>query len=211
MNRLFSVTRRRPHVVDVSIPLLSGGVDGYRLQWATNFDAAFTAIITATNVGFLDSNVNRNVIETQPVTDKVRIVFDPTTYSIPDTSSFWLQFVPMTGGAPGTAGAPTLILPSEANHGVGLVVIHGNAPSAASSAASLQLDLPRLMQDFKVHNESTTKDLFIATEASGPEILVPKTSDIQSLGFVATQGSLYVRGDSAIVAFSASFTLSFPR
>ncbi len=212
MNRLFSVTRRRPHIVDLSTPVVAG-VDGYRLKWAANFDGVFAAIITSTNVGFLDSNVNRNVLETQPTTGTyVRIVFDPTTYSIPDASSFWLQFFPITGGLEGTPGAPTLVLPDAARHGVGIVTIHGTAPNAASSAGSLQLDLPMLMQDFKVHNESGAKDLFIATEAGGAEILIPKAStDVQSLGFLGTQGTLYVRGDNATVVFSASFTLAFPR
>ena len=208
--RLFSIRRRRPHIIDLYTPNVAG-VDGYRLKWAANFDGVFATILTSTRIGFLYDNVNRNVIETQPIGNDVRIVFDPTTYSIPDASSFWLQFFPVIGGVEQTPGAPTLVLPDGARHGLGLVTIHGTAPNAASSAGSLQLDLPMLMQDFKVHNESTTKDLFVATEASGPEVAVPKSSDIQSLGFLGTQGTLYVRGDSATVVFSATFTLAFPR
>lgn len=211
MNRLFSIRRRRPHIVDFYTPFVYG-VDGYRIKWAQNFDGVFSDIITSTNVGFIDGNVNRNVIETQPTTGKdVRIVFDPATYSIDDSKSFWLKFVPVTGGIEGSPGAPTLVLPDAAHHGVGLVIIHGEAPNAASSAGSLQLDLPMLMQDFRAHNESMTKALYISTEESGPEVQIPKSTDIQSIGLVPTQGSIYVRGDSAVVPFSLAFTLAFPR
>lgn len=211
MDRLFSIWRRRPHIVDLYTPV-QATVDGYRLKWAANFDGVFATILTSTNVGYLDPNVNRNVIETQPTTGTyVRIVFDPTTYAIPDASAFWLRFFPVTGGVEGTGGAPTLVLPDSANHGVGIVVIHGDAPNGATSANSLQLDLPRIMQDFHVHNEESANDLFISTEAGGSEVMIPRSTDLQSLGFLATQGSLYVRGGGAAVTFSASFTLAFPR
>jgi hypothetical protein len=211
MNRLFSVRRRRPNIVDIDTPKVYG-VDGYRLKWDTNFDGAFaTTFLTSTNVGFLDDAVNRNVIETQPVTDKVRIVFNPATYSITDTLPFWLKFVQVIGGVEQTPGAPTLVLPDASHHGVGLVTIHGDAPSGATVANSLQIDLPMLMQDFRVHNESTARDLYLATEANGPEVMVPKSSDIQSLSFLATQGSIYVRSLGGTATFSLSFTLAFPR
>jgi hypothetical protein len=196
--------------VDIDTPKVYG-VDGYRLKWGANFDSVFATILTSTNIGFLDDAVNRNVIETQPVTDKVRMVFNPATYGIPDTSQFWLQFFPVIGGAEQTPGAPTLVLPDSAHHGVGLVVIHGDAPNGATSANSMQLDLPMLMQDFKIHNEEAGNDLFISTEAGGPEVMVARSTIIQSLGFLPTQGSIYVRGGGAAVTFSLSFTLAFPR
>jgi len=210
MNRLFSVRRRRPNIVDIDTPKVYG-VDGYRLKWAANFDAAFTTFLTSTNIGFLDDAVNRNVIETQPVTGKVRMVFNPATYSIPDASAFWLQFFPVIGGVEQTPGAPTLVLPDSAHHGLGLVVIHGDAPNGATSANSLQLDLPMLMQDFQVHNEDTAQDLYISTEAGGPEIMIAKSTNMQSLGFLPTQGTIYVRGGGGAATFSLSFTLAFPR
>lgn len=205
MNRLFSVRRRRPNIVDFYTPVVYG-VDGYRIKWAANFDTAFTTIITSTNVGFLDPNVNRNVIETQPTTGKdVRIVFDPASYTITDTDQFWLQFVPVTGGVEGTAGAPTLILPSSANHGVGIVVIAGTA----ASSAPIQLDLPMLMQDFRFRNEDTANDLLIGTVEGGPVTTVPPGET--SLSLLGTQGSVYVQGDVGDVDFSASFTLAISR
>jgi hypothetical protein len=163
MNRLFKIGRRRANIVDLYTPFVYG-VDLYRLKWAQNFDGAFTAIINSTNVGFIDSNVNRAKVETQPTTGTdVRIVFDPTTFAIDDTKSFWLLFVPVTGGVEGTPGAPTLILPESAHKGLGLVTIAGNAPAAA-----LQLDLPFLAADLRVHNEELTNYVFLGSEAGGP-------------------------------------------
>lgn len=202
MNRLFSIRRRRPNIVDIDTPL-QAGVDGYRLKWATNFDGVFASALTSTRNGFIDDNVNRAVIESQPVTGKVRIVFDPDTYSITDTSAFWLQFVPVTGGVEGTPGAATLVLPSTANHGVGVVVIAGTAPNAAP----LQLDLPGLMQDIRFTNTDAANPLLVATEDGGPQMSFLFEQGVEGLTMLGTQGSIYVQGGTGDVDFSASFTL----
>lgn len=206
MNRLFSIRRRRPNIVDLDTPKIAG-VDGYRLKWAQNFDDMFADILTSTNVGFIDDNVNRMVIEGQPVQGKVRIVFDPDTYSITDTSAFWLKFVPVTGGVEGTPGAPTLVLPSTANHGVGIVVIAGTAPSAGP----LQLDLPRIMQDIRFVNQDGANNLLVASEEGGPQYAILPEVGEQTYGLMGTQGTIYVQGESGDVDFSASFTTAFPR
>lgn len=220
MNRLFGIARRRPNYVDVITPFTYGS-DGYRLKWAANFDAvSFTTFITSTNVGFVDPAINRNVIDSQPLGGftgligsgrNIRIIFNPASYSIPDTSSFWLQFVQTVGGVEQTPGAPTLVLPDSANHGVGTTTIHGSAPSGATSANSLQLDLPRLSQDFHFHNEDASNSLFVSTEQSGRETQVKPDPAEQSHTLWGTQGSIWVRGGGAAVIFSATFTLAFPR
>lgn len=213
MNRLFKIARRRPHIVDFYTPL-TYGVDGYRLKWAANFDASFTTFITSTNVGFVDSNVPQYVYESQPTTGKdVRIIFDPTTYSIPDASSFWLQFVQVIGGVEQTSAtsAPTLVLPDSANKGVGIVTIHGNAPNGASTANSLQIDLPYLMSDIRIRNEDSSNFLFVSSEQGGAEQQLKADTFPQYQSLSATQGSLWVRGGGAVVAFSATCTAAFPR
>lgn len=216
MNRFFSMIRRRPNYVDLVIPRQSG-VDGYRIQSSPNFDGAWTTRITAPVGGYIDPAINPAVVDFQnlgvgPFGPPVRVIFDPATYSITDTSSFWLRFVPVTGGAPGTAGAPTLVLPSAANHGVGIVTIRGQAPSGADATAALQLDLPRLMQDFQFHCEDGANDLFVSTEQSGPETQIPgPSSDQQTLSIFGTASSIWVRGAGGAVNFSASFTAAFPR
>lgn len=225
MNRLFKIGRRRPHIVDFYTPLTQG-LDqfGYRIAWAQNFDGTFNTtsptsgvIINSTNVGFLDPNVLRNKIDTQPTTGTdVRIVFDPTSYGITDTSSFWLQFSQITGGSQTLVSAPTLILPDSANKGQGNVTIAGTAPSGGASANSLQLDLPFVFQNFQITNTATPAVsgtvLYVSTEAGGPEMAVGP-----GLGFPGyqtiwgAQPSIWVRGGGATCTFSATFTLAFPR
>jgi hypothetical protein len=219
MNRLFGIARRRPNYVDLITPF-TYGVSGYRLKWATNFDAAFTTFITSTNVGFVDPAINQYAIDSQPLGGftgavgsgrNIRIVFNPASYSIPDTTPFWLQFVQETGGVEGTPGAPTLVLPDSMNHGVGMVTIHGSAPSAGSSATATQLDLPRLGEDFHIHNEDPSNSLYVSSVAGGSETQVKPDPASQFYSFRPTQGSLWVRGGGGAVVFSARFTLAFPR
>ena len=215
MIRQFKIARRRPNYVDFYTPI-QAGVDGYKLSWATNFDATPTDFLTSTNVGFLDPKVNQAKVDTQPIGGMVRIVFDPATYSITDTSSFWLIFTPMTGVVAGTASPPTLILPDSSNHGVGIVTIQGSAPSATSSAGSLQIDFPYLMQDFRIHSEDATNYLYVATEAGGAEQQIRPDTFPQYTNILGTQASIFVRGATssntgASVKFSATCTLAFPR
>lgn len=222
--RLFSVTRRRPHVVDLYTPAVNPDIPtqvGYRLKAAPNFDVAMTTIINLPNRGYgwLDPAVDQRTLDIQNSSGRVRIVFDPDTFtgaaSIEDTKPFWLQFFPLDSGGgeiAGAEGAPTLVLPDSANHGVGIVTIAGTAPSGADSTDALQLDLPRLMEDFRIHNQEAATSLFVSTERDGPEreLSAPDTAD-QMDSFEATQGSLFVRGGGATAAFSAQFTLAFPR
>lgn len=216
MNRLFSMLRRRPNYVDLLIPRTSSTVDGFRIQKASNFDGSFTTMFTATNTGYVDPAINPWMIDAQNIGassfgPSVRVVFDPATYSLVDTKSFWLRYVPVTGGVAGTAGAPTLVLPPTANHGLGINVIRGQAPSGADSTASLQLDLPRLMHDFRIHNEDATNPLFVSFEQDGAEVQLKAGAEEQMTSMFGTQGSLWVRGSGGAVNFSATFTAAFPR
>lgn len=196
MNRLFSIRRRRPHLVDVWVPKIAG-IDGYRLKWSTSFDTALTTIITSTNVGFLDSNVNRAVVETQPLGEQVRIVFDPTTYSITDDVAFWLQLYPMIGAAEQTPGARTLVLPGAMGNR-SLITLAGT-PSGTQ-----QLDLP-MVRDVKMANAAAVT---VATESGGAGFIVPgSATDIHDLGFLGMVSTLYLTGG----ALSMTATLAFPR
>lgn len=227
MNRLFSVIRRRSSYVDVVTPF-TYGVDGYRLKWASNFDAvvvggSFTTFLTSTNIGYRDPSININVIAAMPMGGgasnggrNVRIVFNPNTYSMPDTSSFWLQFAQVTGGVETLVGAPTLVLPDSSNRGIGIVTIAGNAPNAANSSGALQIDLPGLMDDFHIHNQAPSStpgvNLYVSTEQSGPEAQVPQDTAEQYSQLRAEQGSVWVRNDGGTYSpFSLRCTRSFPR
>lgn len=210
MNRLFKIARRRPRIIDLFTPNVVGTT--YRLKWAQNFDGVFATVLTCTNTGFLDPAVNQNVLDVPSAPGQVRIVFDPVSYSIDDTKSFWLQFFPLIGGVEQTPGAPTLILPDSMNKGVGVVTLRGTAPNGAASANSLQLDLPFLMSDIRVYNEEGTTGLFVSTEAGGPETKFEGgVKSPQTLSLYGTQGSLWVRGGGATAVFSATCTAAFPR
>jgi len=214
MNRTINVFRRRPNIVDMMVPLTAGIIE-YRLKWAQNFDAgAWTTIIQAPNSGFYDDTIDRGKIDSQPSTGtSVRMTFDPVTFTIDDTKSFWVQLCHYDGAIETQVSACSLVLPESAHHGVGIVTIAGTAPSAGSSAGSLQLDLPRLSQDFRVINQEAGggADLYIATEQDGPEQLIPPGTSLPYTNFLGTQGSIWVRGGGATADFSAIFTTSFPR
>lgn len=196
MNRLFSIRRRRPHYVDFWTPRVAG-VDGYRLKWGANFSTAPTAFITSSNVGFIDDNVNRGVVDTQPLNGQVRIVFDPTTYSIPDANAFWLQFVPVTSGVEGTPGAMTLVLPPNMGNTSQIVI-------AGTPTGTQQLDLP-MIRDITIQNVGV---ISLSTESGGAVFTVPASgADTHSLGFLGQVSTLYVAGG----AFSMTAALAFPR
>jgi len=213
MNRTINVFRRRPNIVDMMVPV-TAGVAEYRLKWAQNFDGVFAQIIGAPVTGFYDDTINRGTVDSQPSTGtSVRMTFNPATFAIDDTKSFWLQLFHFPSGGPEVAvSAPSLLLPESAHHGVGIVTIQGNAPSAVSSAGALQLDLPRLMQDFRIVNQDPGASiLFLSTEQSGPEQQIKPAPASPYSNWSGTQGSIWVRGGGAIVPFSATFTSAFPR
>lgn len=214
MSRQFSVIRRRPHLVDIVTPFVYG-VDLYRLKTATNFDGAFAQFLDATNVGFLDDAVDRNTLEVHQTTGMVRITFDPRTYGLTDALPIWLELAHDIGGIETVISPPTLLLPDSAHHGLGAVVIAGNAPNGADVGDSLQIDLPRLMSDIRITNHGAPGDplLYVATEPGGAETAVAPAADSGqvTLTLMGTESSLLVRGDSALVAFSAVCTASFPR
>ncbi len=215
MSRIFSCIRRRPALVDIIAPL-SNGIDTYRLKWAANFDSAvWTTIIDAPVLGFVDPAIDIRTLEVHQTSRMARIVFDPATYSIPDGSAFWLKLVHVAGGAEGTSSPPTLLLPDDAHHGLGGVILKGTAPLAADVSGSLQIDLPRVMSDIRFTNLEASGGtvLYVATEANGAEQGVPPAADAGQITLTlnGTESSLLVRGAGGTVAFSAACTAAFPR
>jgi hypothetical protein len=210
--RTFSCFRRRPHIVDLLTPIVPG-TTAYTIKWAQNFDGVFATIFSCNNVGFYDQNIPRNKTELQNTSGFVRMTFDPTTFAITDTQSFWLQLWETPGGGSSTQiSGTTLLLPDTTNKGIGNVTIQGNAPNAGSSATSQQLDLPFLMQNFQITNNDAANTLYVATEQGGPEMEIgPKLGFPGFSSIWGSQGSLWVRGGGGAVNFSAAFTLAFPR
>lgn len=214
MSRIFSVIRRRTNLVDLVTPFVYG-TDLYRLKWGANFDTgSFTNFIDAPNGGFIDPSIDRGTSGVQAFKG-VRIVFNPATYSIPDGKPFWLRLARVTGGVETLVTPPTLILTEAAHHGVGVVVIAGDAPDESSVADSLEIDLPRLFSDIRITNHEATgsTNLYVATEVDGSETMVAPAVDAGQvvLTLQGTEHTLLVRGSGATATFSATMTSSFPR
>lgn len=195
MNRLFSVRRRKPHLVDVYVPVIAGAT-GYQLSWAPNFDGAFTPLLTSNNLGYLDPAINPMILDVSPTHGRyVRIVFDPYTYSIPNVS-FWMQLTPIVNGVPGTPGAVTLILPDSVRYRSG-VLIKGVAPVGV-----MQLDLPTMLEDITIMSEAP---VIVSQEADG----IPFESEgSQTFNIFAPQGSIYIHA-AVPTPFTASMKLLF--
>jgi len=208
MQRPFSVIRRRPNLVDLIIPV-QAGVDGYRLDTAANFDAVYAPLITTTLLGHIDASLRSK--DHSLVNGKVvRIIFDPANYAPPlvDTQPFWIRVTPITGGAPGTPSAGSLLLPDGDRYRD--LIINGDAPSGATVAASLEIDFPYKVESLRIRNLDAGNTLFVATEVGGPEFEVPFGTE-QSFGIRSATPFILVRGNGAVVPFSATFTTAFPR
>lgn len=211
--RLFSVLRRKAGLIDFITPIrpASEGVESYRLKTDTNpFGAFATTVMTVPRTGKVDAGLEgpQNVI--QPG-ENVRIIFKPSNYSLPDSGAFWLKLVfvdasnaEMVSPAPSAA---TLFLPPFS--GPGMTGFNATAPSGASIANSVRLDLPRAMDEFRIRNLETATNLFVATDASGPEIVVPGGAETNT--FHGLVSSIWIRGGGATAAFSAQFSYATPR
>jgi hypothetical protein len=215
MTRIFSVIRRRPGIVDVLTPRVAG-VEGYRFKASANFDGVFVTIFTAPKFGFLDTTgVDQRVIEAQPTDGQVRMVFNPTTYALTDGNQFWLELFHVDGaGVETQVSAPTLVLPDQTqflSRGYGHIILHGDAPSAVTVAGSLQLDLPRILCDWRVLNEEGATSAYIAFEPGGPEFtLLPNSTTPQFSTFTARSASVWVRGGGAAATLSIEATVANP-
>jgi hypothetical protein len=211
VSRQFSTIRRRPKHVDIITPFVYGTAE-YRLKYATNFDGVFNTIIAAPATGYLDPQINQATVAVM-YGNNVRIIFDPTNpaYGIAsDTKSMWLQLARFDGAVETYVSPPTLLLPDEANHGVGVVTIAGTAPDVVSADLALQIDLPTLMFDMRVHVDGANP-LLVSTELGGAETHFPAGEVGQFLSFVATQGSIFVRGSGGPTTFSMTSTRAFPK
>lgn len=208
MQRAFSVIRRRPNLVDVIIPV-QAGVDGYALEKAVNFDAAYAALIPAVGfAGHVDDSLRD--LPHQLVNGRVvRIIFDPALHGLTDTAPFWMRFVPSTGGVPGTP-TPGVLIPPDTTHLYRTMVIQGDAPDAAGVGTALRIDFPMAVEDLRIRNlEAAGTMLYVATEEGGAEFQVPGGTEMT--GLRGATPFILVRGDGGAVTFTASFTSAFPR
>lgn len=205
----FSLVYRASHVVDLLIPK-TAGTDEYRLKGSPQLNGSFATLFTVgNNAGYLDPAVDRRTLSAMPGTNRVRVVFDPHTFStalsgdadLNDVEAFWLVLQPVAGGVAGQDSAPVLILSTNQRRGFDRVQFQGVAPLGADATGSLMLGLGPRMTDFTITNQDSTHSLFLALGEDGSEIEIPANS---SRSFAEdTASSLLVRGGGAPVSFLA--------
>ncbi len=213
--RDFTVVRRRPGIVDLITPKQIG-IQKYVLQASPNFDGVFTQIVSADiSSGYLDPSINPVILQAINNVDHVRIVFNPSTFTvaagISDTTQFWLKLKTVDyAGADVATGDPSLILPDDTIKSSGRILIQGNAPNGAGIANSLRLHLPQRMRDFHIRNNAAAGGtvLFVAAVSGGAERQVAGQETVN--WFDGAQGAILVRGGGGIVSFTADFTQYAP-
>ena len=205
--RQLSMHRRKPNLVDLLITKTVGAYS-YKLKWGVNFDtAAFTDFLIVPGAGYRDPNVDDSGNLTIHG-NRVRALFDPASYGIPDTSVWWLKVSPLdsTGAEMSTSAATMVLVPNVGGAYFPQLVITGSAPNAPGLPTSLQIDFPQQMRDFRIQS---TAAVWVAFDPKGPEILLagdPLPKDISRWSTVST---VYIRGNGAVVPFSAVFTLAY--
>lgn len=208
--RLFSVVSRVPGLIDIAIPFQVGAT-GYRVQVASNFDGTFqTAFTGAPVTGWIDSTIDRRVLTSIPNHNLVRLVFNPNNYTslgLSDTAQTWIKVAAMNGVAVLWESPVSLILPVYDRWGKPQITIAGLAPTAATAALALQLDLPMGFRNIQVFNEGSNP-LKIATVpgGGGPEVTLPANSLGEYTLFGGGQDTLRVRGNTN---FSATLVVPF--
>lgn len=214
VSREFSIRRRRAGLVDLLTPNRVGsGIAAYTWEWATNFDAAFTAFIT-NRQGFLDTNpttgINQAVLDPAPGQNH-RFVFNPTTFSITDAGPFWLRLKQLdASGATLVTSPPVLVLPESERHTRQRIIIAGTAPSAATVATALRLYLPGGVTNLVVQNQETVTKMYVATNVLGPETELAPNALPEFTTYDGVVEQILVRGGGATAAFSAHFVMAYP-
>lgn len=201
-SRTFSVIRRVPTLVDMLTPL-QAGVDGYRIKASSNFDGTFTTLFTANRNGWMDSTVNRDVLHTVPNRGIARMVWNPANYSgagITDTGQIWVQLETYIGAVLQATSPISLILPVYDRIGKPQITIAGLAPTAATSALALQLDLPMGFRNVQIFNQGSNPLMISTVPGGGPEVTLAANSAGDYTLFGGCQDTLRIRGNTQFAA-----------
>lgn len=202
----YNIARRQAKVLDIITPNI--GAHGYKVQWATNFDQSFTDIITTSRNGHRDHHLVPAVLG-MVAGNWVRIAFDPTKYNIDDTKAFWIKLIQIDdNGDPVDTSPPRLVLPPFKY--MGITVVSGLAPNAASVDDALMLELGDSFTGFRVHNESTEAALYVSMDGN-TETKVDKDTARTLANLNEAQAVVKVRGGGKDVAFSITLSPTSPR
>lgn len=208
--RQLSIHRRKPNLMDLLVTKTPGAYS-YRLKWSANFDGStpFTAFLTSPMTGFRDPAVN----DDSNITiygERVRILFDPATFSIPDSNVWWLKMSPLDHAGAEMFTTPPLMIyqPNIGGSYFPQLTITGSAPNEASLANSLEIHLPHQMRDMRILSAAA---MWVAFDSNGQEVLLQGSSLPKDLNRWSTESVLFVRGNGAVVPFSLLFTLAYTR
>jgi hypothetical protein len=140
--------------------------------------------------------------------NKTRFIFNPVDYSFSDADYLWLKIQPIdNAGVVGTDEAIHLVL-SYSSQPRRPVVLRGAAPSGATVANSLEINLPLQCQNVNIENDGSV-DLFVAFDKGGPEFRVPpfSTTGPQFNTTFPAFSQVFVRGVAGTPTFSLVVSL----
>lgn len=204
MPRQMSIVRRRPGNVDLTTPDIGGSppIVEYRFRVSTNFDAAPTNIQDVPRRGLRSASAVDNGYNDSRFKGKVRFLFNPVDYAasgILDTSPFFIAMATRPlNGVFGSFSAQHMIVPYDPSSDP-LIVLNGDAPNGATIANSLEIQLPRIVDELIIKNIDAA-NLHIAFNSGGPEYQINPSTVLELADISASQ--IFVRGEGAAVTFN---------
>lgn len=205
MSRDLSIHRRRPGVLILSMAD-DPNIRDWKLSSSATFDGVYTDFgIIIPKIGYASPNA---IVQQYDGAFRGRVLVSLSSTDIPaisDTSEFFMKVTKTTwAGVSTTSSSCHMVVPFTAQTRRA-ITLSGNAPNAASLAGSLEIVLPQQCQGVNFTNYSTSKDLYTALSPAAAEFRVA-LSTTYSNNF-PTFNSVFVRGDSAVVKFDATFSL----
>lgn len=200
MPREFSLTRRRPKVIDLLVdvdPTKSPPVAAWQFEAAVSFNGPFVAISTM-GLGGMRSKTVKDYSYSDSFRGKVRFVWNPEDFvaalpAIKDDMPIFLRVKTkdLGSGSFGSPGAVHVVTPYDPSAHPP-IHLAGDAPTGGSLADALEIQLPKNCHQFIFENLGGV-NLFLAISAAGPEYKL-KPGTILEL-FDTTSAVVFVRGE----------------
>ena len=213
---------RMPGLVDLIIPKVTG-VAQWRVQYALNFDSAWTTFQDVPRTGFRSASVKQATHYVENTKGFHRFTYNPADYAgyPADNRYCFLRLIPLNAaGVAGTTQRELALIPTARSSQMERVafVLRGTAPSVADPAAigspppatSLWLRFPRAVTAGKIINEDGVNELAIAFDEGASELKVPTSVVMGGQFFIPEESyhrDLFIRGSGGAVVFSMIFDL----